>query len=107
MELHIYSENFDITDSIKSHIQEKSNKLSTIIGAAPITIRLKSKENKTFYSSLDTKFEGKLIHLKSEHPNDMYACITDLINKTHFLLNQRNQKNIVTTRKNERKNKVF
>lgn len=91
MNITIYGENLEVTDAIKEHVHKKCQKFNQLIGNSSVEIRLKLDEQKMAISKIDLSHNGENIHINSKD-KDMYSSITDLINKTHKVVLQNNDK---------------
>lgn len=92
MDIKIYGENVEVTPAIEEHIHKKCKKFTSMVGSSAVNIRLKIDEQKNSVVKLDVHYNGHNYHIKSQE-KDMYASITDVVNKAHKLLNEKSSKN--------------
>lgn len=92
MDIKIYGENVEVTRAIEEHIHKKCKKFTSIVGTNAVSVRLKIDEQKNSVAKLDVHYNGNDYHLKSQE-KDMYASITDVVNKAHKLIHEKSSKN--------------
>lgn len=92
MDIKIYGENVEITPAMQEHIYKKFEKFNSLVGSGAVNVRLKIDEQKNSVAKLDVHYNGKDLHLDAKD-KDMYTSITNVANKTHKLLNEKNNKN--------------
>lgn len=85
MDIQIYGENLEVTEAINSHIHKKCSKFKNTLTA--VNVRLKLDESKHAITKIDVNHNGQHHHITATQ-KDMYASITEAINKTQQILHK-------------------